>query len=188
MTNQSGQSLVEFSKLRQMLRTSAKQALEKSRPQYVQRSQEVLEESGDLDEAIKQARPFLGEGIPQWSQLLTFVLDVELSLDKLKRALTLLGTDVPQLRGAGNAGAWTVYHYDHGIYQAHAWLERLDRLVKRVCRVIIKPRSGQWREIENSLSIAVRQMSESVGKGFDRSWPFGAGSALDWRFLMLPNR
>ncbi|MBI2866710.1 MAG: hypothetical protein HYX97_00070 [Chloroflexi bacterium] len=164
MSDQRRQSLGEFSNLRQMLRTLAKQELERNQPEYVERFREVLEESGDFNKATDQARPLIGKGVPQWSTLLTLALDVELSLDKLRRALELLGTPVPQLRSEWNAGAWAEYHFDHWVYQSHAWLERLDKLVKRVCRSLIKPHSRQWQQVERRLTGEIAQMANGIGK------------------------
>ncbi len=158
------QSLPELDKLRQTLRSFAKQALEKSKPRYVKKLLEVLNDTEDLEKAIDQAHPLLGDGIPEWQELLTLQLDVELSFDELKRALNLLGTAVPELDSTWNAGAWTNYHYDHWVYESHAWLKRVEKLVKRICRSIIKQRSAQWQQIQNRLINKVSQMESTIGK------------------------
>ena len=164
MDNQRRDSLVAFAEFRQQLRALASTALEKANPTYVQRFREELERTGDFEEAASTVRHLLGKGIPDWSHLLTLCLDVELALDKTRRALSLLGQPLPNLGTGWNTGAWTIYHLDHWTFEINAWLERLDTLVKRVCRFLLRNRNPSWLEIQERLSGDIQKMKNVVGK------------------------
>jgi len=134
--------------------------LEEAYPTYFRRLREELERAVNVEEATFTVRPLLGKGIPEWSHLLTLCLDVELALDKTLRALTLLGTPIPPLGSEWNIGAWTVYHLDHWTFEMQAWLERLDTLVTRTCRFLLRARNRSWREIQERLSGDIQKMKE----------------------------
>ena len=150
------ESLKEFTEFRRLLRAQARAALENTHPRYVQRFAEELKRTEDFEQAASAAQPLLGKGIPKWSQLLTLTLDLELALDKTRRALSLLGKSVPALGPEWNSGAWTVYQLDHWTFEIDAWMERLDRLVKRVCRQMLRPQCPEWKELRIALQAISR--------------------------------
>ena len=59
-------------------------------------------------------------------------------------------------------GAWVVYHLDHWVLHFYAWLDRLDALVAKVCRILLKPRLSEWRQLEKSLRPKVGEMRTMV--------------------------
>lgn len=111
----------------------AKIHLELRNPQYVEAFQAAL--PGGLEAAMAAARPHLEEEWPWWYELLTSLLSVELTMDHVKHALSLMNTH----RGADarSDGRLLRYHVDNWVIQTAALLEKADHLVCRVYRVLV---------------------------------------------------
>ena len=163
----------QFRRLRRHLRMLARKNLEENEPEYVQRFLEEFQRTNDLERAHEVARPLLPSEDPppdgSWEEfrnplfeLLTLAFDVELLQDKTRRALSLLKTPNPELGQDWNAGAWTIYHFDQWTFQAYAWLERIDNLVKGICRMIIRPVSADWVVIEKRLCGDVMALKDGL--------------------------
>ena len=153
--------LEQFTRLRSSVRVAAKDALKRTCPEYVDTFEAQLAKSGDFEHASRAAGPALGGGLPgAWRELLRLTVDFELALDQCKRSLRLLNEAPPE---SWSGGAWAVYHQDHWILNFYAWLDRLDALVARVCRMLIKPRAG-GRQVEQRLRPRVDEIRVRVAK------------------------
>ena len=173
--NRDADILLEFTKLRQHVRSFARAKLEKANPQYAESFLDTLARTNDFVQAQDIAAPLLrvededvtlGTKVrPVWNTLLTATFDFELALDKTKRAVLLLRLPVPRpLDPHLNTGAWAIYHWDHWLFSIDALLDRLDKLIKLVCRSILRPKRAYWQQIQKRLSDDVQVMKEPVSK------------------------
>ena len=187
--------LVQFTNLKRKICEAARNALIAANPEYVQTFLRRLEEtSGDLDRVIDETKPLLGERLKDWTDLLNAVLDVELVLDKAKRSLMFLRSDIEGT--PEESGAWVVYHIDHWTFQMDALLERVDKLVALVLRRLVRPKDNTWQAKQKAIRDDVKKMKDEIAKRRDplahglgggvlgiqeeRLWePFLAGRAFD---------
>lgn len=158
---------VEF---KRNLIAKAREELERINPAFVQAFQKGVADGEALERVIETTRPVLGTKAharwDRWSKLLTAALDVEFAMDQVRRSLWLLEA-TPQ--GAPNnrrydPGAWIVYHVDHWIFEMHAFLERLEKLVKLTCRSLVRPMNLRWPEIEKELMSPIAKIKKDIGK------------------------
>ncbi len=163
----SSDQLVEFANLKRKIYEAARNALLATNPKYVDIFLRRFEEtSGDLDQVIDETRPLLVvEGFKKWTDLLTAILDVELATDKVKRSLQFLARDVAG--SPEDTGAWAVYHVDHWILQMDALLERLDKLVAKVFRQIIKSKDPDWQNKQGILRGDIKKLKGEIAKRRD---------------------
>jgi len=159
----SGQ-LVEFTNLRMKIYQAAADALAVANPEYVEAFQRRLKETnGDLQRVIDETRPLIKDSPEDWIKVLTALLDVQLVIEKVRRSLVYLETDLPQQ--PDDAGARVIYHFDHWIFQMHALLERVDRLIATVFRTLVRPRAIKGWEIEQKkLRKRVRGLNPGIAK------------------------
>ena len=159
----SSENLVEFTNLKRRMYEAAARALDSTNPKYVQTFRRRLEETeGDLDRVIDETRPLLTEGFKGWTDLLTAALDVELVLDKVKRSLVFLASDVATT--PEEDGARVAYHMDHWTFEMDALLERLDKLVATMFRRLVRPKDGDWRIKEAAVRDDIKKMKAKVAK------------------------
>jgi hypothetical protein len=162
----SSEQLVEFTNLKRKIHQAAAETLAGVNPNYVHTFRRRLEETrGDLERVIDETRPLLGEAFRDWPDVLTAVLDVELVLDKVKRSLAFLRTDVGDT--PEEDGAKVVYHVDHWILQMDALLERFDKLVALVFRRVVRPKDREWQTKERALRHDIKKMKVEIAKRRD---------------------
>src|SRR3989304_1711635 len=147
----SSEQLVEFTNLKNKLYEAAANALVAANPDYVQTFRQRMKETrGDFERVINETKPLLhGHELRGWSDLLTALLDLQVVLKKVKLSLRLLRADVagtPQ-----ETGARIVYHFDHWTFEMDALLERLDKLVARGFRRLVRPTDSGWRGKEKNV-------------------------------------
>lgn len=111
----------------------AKVALELRNPAYANAFREALPRG--LDAAMAAARPHLGP-LPWWYELLTSLLSVELAMDHVKHALSLMNTHRSDDRHED--GRLLCYHVDNWVILSTALLEKADHLICRVYRVLVR--------------------------------------------------
>jgi hypothetical protein len=111
----------------------ARIALELRNPQYVEAFRRAIRQG--LDEAISAAQPFLEEQQPWWYELVTGLLSVELAMEEVKTALSLMRNHRAEGREDGRL---LDYHRNHWVFQTHAVLEKSIYLIKRVYRTLVK--------------------------------------------------
>ncbi len=163
VTGASDNSLAELKAFRKKLEAWARRQLEQTNPAYLQAFSARLVETGSPSRAIEQTRALLGSP-PRWYRLLTAMADIEIALDKVRRALSYLGAAPANGMGQlSNEGAWAVYHFDQWTFQMHALLERLERLIKLTGRHIASKKNPKWPDAERTLLDRVKGMSDVVG-------------------------
>ena len=171
-----------------------KNDLEKSNPEFTHIFVDEFLRTNDFSQAVEKARPMLHGELSESVKLQTLILDFELALDKTRRALNLISTPPPSLGSDWSTGAWTTYNLDQWTFQFAAWLERLHKLQKRICRVLIKQHNVHWKKIENELSQRIQQMKNYSSKVRDPLAHGGGGGVtgpeeerlLDY-FPLIPN-
>jgi hypothetical protein len=156
--------LTQLRAFRSKLEAWARAELERQNPRYVELFSQRLDETGDLDGAIKETAHLLGAQ-PHWYKLLTALADTELALDRVRRAIWFLDmTPPPGMGEASNAGAWAVYHLDQWTFSTYALLERLKKLIKLTVRKLIQKKNPQWLDVQAALLDRVEKLSIEVGK------------------------
>jgi hypothetical protein len=155
--------LVQFTNLKRKLYETAANALATANPGYVQAFQQRLKETNDLERAIADTRPLLREGFERWNDLLTAVFDVELAMDKVKRSLAFLQSDVAGT--PDEAGACVIYHIDHWTFQMDGFLERLDTLIAKTIRHFVRPKDKEgWQATQAALRQDVGKLKVEMAK------------------------
>lgn len=155
--------LPQFRAFRSKLQTWARGELERQNPRYVEVFCQRLDDTGDLDRVIDETAHLLGRP-PHWYPLLTALADIELALDKMRRAIWFLAVAPPAGLGeVSNAGAWAVYHFDQWTFLTYALLERLKRLIRLTARKLIRRKNPQWLDVQAALLGPVEKLSESLG-------------------------
>lgn len=158
-------SLLEFSIFRNELRSRARANLEIECPQYVAVFRESYQAHNDLEVASSAAEPYLGEGLSEkWKDLLRLTLDYEFSLDQVKRALSLMLVHPVTLHLDWNLGAWLFYNMNHWTFQIYSWLERLEAIVKKACRNMLRPVNSEWQAVQDGLVCKVQALKENLSK------------------------
>lgn len=154
--------------LRNSIQKAALRDLQREHPDYVAAVRTAVARTKDINQAIESAKDIpTDKGFGRWRPLFEGALDVELAKDKLRTALRLLEKNPPnEVLDAYflNAGAWTDYHMDVGIFWLDALLERVRKLVRRVVRELIRPGNDEWKSVESDLLKIVLRASERVGK------------------------
>jgi hypothetical protein len=162
--------------LREHLFGLARIDLGATNPRYVEEVQRIFRETDDLERAIDETKPLLGAGVPDWSALFTALFDFELLTDKVRTAVRFLETEPDG--SEQDKARWTSYHLDHWTFQMDAMLERLDKLVARVVRHVLRPKDKEWRTKEAELRVPIRQLKEGTAKVRD-PLAHGLGGGVD---------
>ena len=121
-------------RLEALLLEDAKSKLEAENPQYVHAFNEAL--PSGLEAALNAAQPHLGSP-PSWYGLLTSLLEVELALDHLTQALQLIRDH--RDTNPSEDGRLLDYHVNYSMIQSSSLLEKVNSLVSRVYRALVRP-------------------------------------------------
>lgn len=123
---------IGFDDLKRWLLEWSGQDLRRVNAPYVAEFQMALQSrNGDIEGATNYARGVLREGRPHTRELLTRLLDFELSRSKVARALAKLRAAAYDTSDAGDEFE---YHWDHWLFQISACLARFDKLVTAAFR------------------------------------------------------
>ena len=157
-------NLPQMNQLRATIRSRARQVLAKHNPEFLRTVQELRAAGAAPDVVLGEGRKALAGGLPKsWTDLLMVEMDYELAIDKMGSAVQMLGTQMPAgLPAPWDDGRWTSYHLDQFILKHHAWLERFEKLITRVCRVLLRGVDSDWKSIERRLVSQVAAMKKRV--------------------------
>lgn len=157
-------NMPEFEAFRLKLSEWALARLEADNKDYAERFRRRLSETGgDLDGVLVETRPLL-KGPRAWRKVLTALLDVEQSMDKVRRSVSFAGS-TPQPSGSqlSHPGAWLLYHLDSWYLQTYGLLERLGKMTTLTCRHVIRPKE-KGEKIRANLVEEVRKMKDVISK------------------------
>ena len=155
------------SEFKQNLIAKAKESLVKTNRNYVTAFERSTVEGKDPETILAETQRYLqsGHGLSKtWCELLEATLDLELAMDKVRRALWFLEVMPPGIAERWNVGGWTIYHVDFWTFEMAALLNRLEKLIKQTCRKLLKPSNPNWRKTEDTLMASVHKMQEDIGK------------------------
>lgn len=156
--------LVQFGKLWSFLRASARESFARDNPQYYGTFNAEFSRTKDFGLATSKAAPMVRKQVSRdWRDLLRLCVDFELVLDQCRRAATLIQMDPPTIEPQWDDGAWTIYNLNHWTFEMYALLERLNALVLKVCRVVLRPSAPDWQATQQKLSKQVQDMRDEVG-------------------------
>lgn len=153
-----------LARFQQTLYEEAKRALQAERPEYVSKFEERLNATQNLEKAIEEAKPFLGNGLPKrWKELLEATLDLELAVDKLNKSLVLFKARPVNAASNYLEGIWVTCHLDLWIFYSDALAERLGKVVSRSCRTLLRDRGNpDWQSIQKALMSGVNEIKREV--------------------------
>jgi len=178
MPRSTNEALNELAKLKLSLENYARQELEKTNPMYVKTIRQKLNENRSISQAGKEAHELLRPNPPEAVSLLSAVLDVEITMDQLRWSLRFLDAAPPDCQDPVGLGAWNKYHLDHWFFLINAFLEKVDKLVKKTCRSLVKAQGKDFKALEEKLSSDINKMKEVVKKERDKL-AHGGGSGIE---------
>lgn len=76
---------------------------------------------------------------------------IELWTDRVRQAVHYVGYSPDGNVREAHPGIWLLYHVDSWCLFAYGFLERVKRLVRGVCREILRPESASWSVIQRGL-------------------------------------
>ena len=132
----------EFETFRLKLSAWAKERLERDNRAYVDAfTRRLAETGGDLNLVLAETRPML-KGPRSWRKLLTALLDVEQTMDRVRRSVWFIGsTPAASESSISDPGAWLIYHLDSWYLHTYGLLERMQKMITLTCRHVVQPRS-----------------------------------------------
>lgn len=145
--------------LKRVIVTRAHADLRRVNPHYVAAFQNRMAQTQDnLEEAIAAAEPLRGDGLPNWSVLITLLFDMDALALKVNESLR-------RLRAAREAADFESfeYHQDHWIFQFDAYLERCKRALMKSVRQLLKG-SPRKASVEASVRADLDQMRNAIEK------------------------
>jgi len=177
----------QFEIFRLNLSAWAKERLEEDNRAYVQAfTRRLAETGGDFNLVLAETRPML-KGSRSWRKLLTALLDIEQTMDKVRRSVWFIGsTPAPSPSSISDPGAWLIYHVDSWYLHTYGLLERMQKMMTLTCRHVVQPRS-RGEPLKAALIADVSKM-KGVIKGTRHAVAHGGGTveALEEQDLWEP--
>ena len=155
-----------FERFRQHLLRRAKEAVVVRNPIYVQTLARMAQDDADLDDLLQRLGPHLrGDELREWQPLLETAEQCRACMRAARVAVRFFNTPPPDeyLGSSGvSPGDWVHYHFSSWIIEIHALLERVEQLVKRACRQLLRPRDSSWQTTQESLLASVSAMRRAA--------------------------
>ncbi len=154
----------EFERFRLKLTAWARSQLEMDNRPYMETFTAMLSETGgDFNKVSEETRSLL-KGPRTWRKLLTALLDVEQTIDKVRRSVWFIGR-IPQPADSNisDPGAWLVYHVDAWHIHTYGLLDRMKRIITLTCRHVVRPRENA-DELKARLLDDVEKMKAVVSR------------------------
>lgn len=187
MSTTDPEDISQFESFRLKLSEWATRRFEQDNPDYVQHFKRRLSETrGDLNLVLAETRPML-RGPRRWRKLLSTLLDVEQTMDKVRRSVWFIGSSpAPSRSRISDPGAWLIYHVDSWYLHTYGLLDRMQKMITLTCRHVVQPRS-RGEKIKAALIADVKKM-KGVIKDTRDAVAHGGGSveALEEQDLWEP--
>ena len=154
----------EFDRFRLKLTAWARSQLEMDNRLYMETfTARLLETGGDLVKVTEETRSLL-RGPRSWRKVLTALLDVEQTMDMVRRSVWFIGS-IPQPTDSNvsDPGAWLVYHVDAWHIYTYGLLDRMKRIITLTCRHVVRPRESA-DELKARLLDDVEKMKAVVSR------------------------
>lgn len=144
------------------MQSAGLRVLEATDPEFVKAAREMVgPDYGHLNAPTK-LRPLLSGKFPDsWEDLLTSVLDMELTLEKTIRAAQFTQM-LPDSDDREEVGAWLTCHRDYWVLELAALVERLDTFSKKLIRFFLRGVDSSWQQKQEECNRIITRMKAHI--------------------------